>query len=193
MNKEILEEIKLNLEKYTDIKFSIEKICEDEYKFVDMKGKNFTYVELWTLKEFGELTVSIGLNETVKNFEFPCIMLKVDDSSFCVDMPHKFKGLSIEEIKNRYDYKESIRHVKDRTCDIVTMDFVLTENSNLNLIRVERRNMTKGDSTISNEGSEDIKFYEKDNRYLERETGKEIICLLDIGGQYCERLIPILK
>lgn len=187
--KKILNKIKTELENYTNLKFNFENTEEDEYKFIDGTGEVVVYVDLGFFKDFNELIVDFELNKIRKNFKFPFIMLK-DINKNCpdIDRSHSFNDLSIDEIKNKYKYEEYVHEIRKTYYEKITMKF----NSNVELVEIKREDKRNSDVTIDNEGGRDIKFYIKDGKYFERKTDRELKGLLDIGGQNCSRLIPIL-
>lgn len=189
-NKKILEKIRQKLEKELNIKLFIDKIevlfsddIEDCIYFLEEVVLSEEHID--KLKEYGELEISFILNKIDKKINIKTYRIVDTKCPFDIDITSIISNKSLKEIIEMFEIKEDI----SKYCSTFYTKVELKIDKNLNI--VDRIYKTI-DFYIDNEGGEDIYFYENNNKIFEKNTGKEIKGLLDIGGQYCVRLIPIL-
>ncbi|WP_102400472.1 hypothetical protein [Haloimpatiens massiliensis] len=179
-----LEKIKTELEKYSKLKLNIKEEKRGNIDFLTENKELFTTVNVDNLEENQKFIIEFKLNKVSKFFKLNSY--KINTNYPCdVDIRHKILNKSLDEIFKEYKFDI----IEDEYFSSYYTKVKLKFDKNLNII--DELHEIKH-FYISNEGGEDIYFYEKEGKIFEKETRKEIKGLLDVGGQFCCRLIPIL-
>lgn len=153
------------------------------------------YVIIHNDKEIGSIIYyedekfisTLTLKKKSIEFSLPCLHLELKHKAD-IDISKSFDDMSLNEIKTKYSYEEYYRTIKKTPY----IKFKLISDNEGNSTRFEKDESRLYNHSIDNEGGNDIKFYVHNGKMIEKQTNREIKALIDIGGQFCERLIPVL-
>ncbi|MCG8541818.1 MAG: hypothetical protein MJA82_18045 [Clostridia bacterium] len=185
MERKILITIKEEIKKYVGIDVDIMEDQDEIFDYIVFDGLN--RVGSIVFYSTNGYKVQIITDEKDVKACFPCLLLNLNQK-IDKDLSNSFKDRSLEEIRNDFDCDEYIRTIRN-TSRII---YKLHINLNGQVEKFIKDESGLNNFSIENEGGSSIQFYFKGKKILEKNTNREIKALLDIGGQFCERLVPIL-